>query len=287
MNIERYRIRPEEQVVLNRCPTTRDKSFQKKQAVNERMPANLKKMADLQERLYAENRYALLIVLQAMDAAGKDGAIKHVMRGLNPQGVQVVSFKQPSSEELDRDYLWRINRALPRRGEIGIFNRSHYEEVIVTRVHNLVQNQQIPQEFLTEHIWQERYRQMNDFERYLHENGTRVVKIFLHVSKDEQRERLLDRINEPDKNWKFSSGDVRERRFWDQYMQAYEDMLEHTSTDYAPWYCVPADSKWYARWVISQIVLEHLQDINPQFPELAAEERAVLEECRRLLEDGE
>lgn len=287
MNIERYRIRPEEQVVLNRCPTTRDKSFQKKQAVNERMPANLKKMADLQERLYAENRYALLIVLQAMDAAGKDGAIKHVMRGLNPQGVQVVSFKQPSSEELDRDYLWRINRALPRRGEIGIFNRSHYEEVIVTRVHNLVQNQQIPQEFLTEDIWQERYRQMNDYERYLHENGIRMVKIYLHLSRDEQRERLLRRINEPDKHWKFSSGDVHERKFWDQYMRAYEDMMEHTSTLYAPWYCVPADSKWYARWVISEIVMRQLEAINPQFPELAAAERAVLEESRRLLEEGE
>ncbi len=287
MDIQKYRIRPQEQVDLSKCPTTRDKDADRKTAEKDLMPANLEKMAALQEKLYAEDRYSLLIVLQAMDAAGKDGAIKHVMRGLNPQGVQVVSFKQPSSEELDRDYLWRVNRALPRRGDIGIFNRSHYEEVIVTRVHNLVQNQQIPRELVTGDIWQERYRQMNDFERYLHENGTRVVKIFLHVSKDEQRERLLDRINEPDKNWKFSSGDVRERRFWDQYMQAYEDMLEHTSTDYAPWYCVPADSKWYARWVISQIVLEHLQDINPQFPELAAEERAVLEECRRLLEDGE
>ncbi len=284
MNIEQYRIKTGQKVSLKEMPTVKDKSVDKDEAVDKLMPDNLQAMADLQEKLYAENQYALLVVLQAMDAAGKDGAIKHVMSGLNPQGVQVVAFKQPSSEELDHDYLWRIGRALPRRGEIGIFNRSHYEEVIVAKVHNLVQNQQIPKELIDKDIWQDRYRQMNDFEQYLTENGTKVVKIYLHVSREEQRQRLLDRINEPEKNWKFSSGDVKERKHWSTYMDAYEEMMENTSTQHAPWYCVPADNKWYARYVVSQIVLEQLQAINPHFPELAAEERAVLAECRQLLE---
>ena len=284
MNTKQYLIKPKEKVDLAGRPTRRDENVDKDEAVEKLMPQNLAAMAELQEKLYAQNRHALLIVLQAMDAAGKDGAIKHVMSGLNPQGVQVVSFKQPSSEELDHDYMWRICKALPRRGEIGIFNRSHYEEVIVTRIHNLVANQQIPLELVDKDIWEERYRQMNDFERHLSENGTRVVKIYLHLSKDEQRDRLLDRIREEDKNWKFSSGDVQERRYWDEYMKAYDEMMEKTSTAWAPWYCVPADSKWYARYVISQIVRQELESINPQFPELAQSEKAVLEECRLLLE---
>ncbi len=284
MNTKQYLIKPNEKVDLAGRSTRRDEKVDKDEAAEKLMPQNLAAMAELQEKLYAQNRHALLIVLQAMDAAGKDGAIKHVMSGLNPQGVQVVSFKQPSSEELDHDYMWRIYKALPRRGEIGIFNRSHYEEVIVTRIHNLVANQQIPLELVDKDIWEERYRQMNDFERHLSENGTRVVKIYLHLSKDEQRDRLLDRIREKDKNWKFSSGDVQERRYWDEYMKAYDEMMEKTSTAWAPWYCVPADSKWYARYVISQIVRQELEAINPQFPELAQSEKAVLEECRLLLE---
>jgi PPK2 family polyphosphate:nucleotide phosphotransferase len=265
-------------------PTGRDEKVDKDEAVEKLMLQNLAAMAELQDKLYAQNRHALLIVLQAMDAAGKDGIIKHVMSGLNPQGVQVVSFKQPSSEELDHDYLWRIYKALPRRGEIGIFNRSHYEEVIITKIHNLVANEQIPLELLGKNIWEERYRQMNDFERHLSENGTRVVKIYLHLSKDEQRDRLLSRIQEKVKNWKFSPGDVQERKYWDEYMKAYEDMMENTSTTQAPWYCVPADSKWFARFVVSQIVRQELEAINPQYPELAESEKAVLEECRLLLE---
>lgn len=286
MNIEQYRIQPKEKVDLSKRATRRPDDADKKDITEKLMPENIQKMADLQERLYAENRYALLICLQAMDAAGKDGAIKHVMTGLNPQGTQVVAFKQPSSEEMDHDYLWRIGRALPRRGEVGIFNRSHYEEVIVAKVHNLVANQQLPPELVDADIWQERYRQINDFERYLHENGIRTVKIYLHLSKDEQRDRLLDRINEPEKNWKFSSGDVRERKHWDEYMKAYEEMMEETSTKEAPWYAVPADNKWYARYVISEIVRQQLEAIDPQFPELAQSERDVLEECRVLLENG-
>lgn len=286
MKIGQYRIRPKEQVDLSKCPTRRPDKADKQEITQRLMPENIDKMADLQERLYAENRYALLICLQAMDAAGKDGAIKHVMTGLNPQGTQVVAFKQPSSEELDHDYLWRIGRALPRRGEVGIFNRSHYEEVIVAKVHNLVANQQLPKELVDDGIWQQRYRQINDFEQYLYENGIRTVKIYLNLSKDEQRDRLLDRINEPDKNWKFSSGDVRERKYWDEYMKAYEEMMEQTSTRHAPWYAVPADNKWYARYVISEIVKQQLEQINPQYPELAQAERDVLEECRVLLENG-
>lgn len=287
MDIRQYRIKPGEQVDLAKYSTRRDQDLDKDDTVEKLMPKNLEAMAALQEKLYAENEHSLLIVLQAMDAAGKDGAIKHVMSGLNPQGVQVVSFKQPSSEELDHDYLWRIYKALPRRGEIGIFNRSHYEEVIVTKIHNLVANQQIPQELLGKDLWKDRYRAMNDMERHLAENGTRVVKIYLHLSRDEQKERLLSRINEPDKNWKFSSGDIKERKYWDDYMKAYEEMMEHTSTEHAPWYCVPADNKWYTRYVVSEIVRQELEAIDPKFPELAEAEKAVLDECRRLLEEGQ
>jgi PPK2 family polyphosphate:nucleotide phosphotransferase len=209
------------------------------------------------------------------------------MSGLNPQGTQVTSFKAPSSEELDHDYLWRISKALPRRGEIGIFNRSHYEDVIVARVHDLVSGSQLPQELVTPEIWEKRYRQIRDFERYLGENGIKVVKIFLHVSKEEQRERLLDRISQPDKNWKFNSGDIDERRYWDQYQEAYEHLLNHTSTPEAPWYVVPADRKWFARYLVSEIVLDALQGIDPQFPELSEQEKAMLAECRDILEaDG-
>lgn len=287
MDTSKYRIKPKQKVSMKELPTKRPKQADKQEATSTLMPENLNAMAALQERLYAENRSALLVVIQAMDAAGKDGAIKHVMSGLNPQGVQVVSFKQPSSEELDHDYLWRIGRALPRRGEIGIFNRSHYEEVIVARVHNLVTRQQIPPELVKKDIWQERYRQINDFEQYLSENGLRIVKLFLHVSRDEQRDRLLERIRDTEKNWKFSSGDVAERKHWDTYMQAYEDVLENTSTERAPWYFIPADSKWFARYLISEIVKEQLQALDPKYPTLSPDEQATLEECRQILEsDG-
>ncbi|MHC1786884.1 MAG: polyphosphate kinase 2 family protein [Christensenellales bacterium] len=283
MDTKQYLVKPGEKVDLSQRPTGRDKAVDKSEAVTKLMPRNLGEMAALQEKLYANNRYALLIVLQAMDAAGKDGVIKHVMSGLNPQGVQVVSFKQPSSEELDHDYLWRISKALPRRGEIGIFNRSHYEEVIVTKIHNLVAGQQIPKELLDKDIWKQRYRHINDFEDYLESNGIAVVKFYLHLSKDEQRDRLLARIQEPDKNWKFSSADITERQYWDDYMAAYEEMLTHTSTAKAPWYCVPADQKWFARYVISEVVKEQLEELKPEYPVLPEAELAKLEECRQLL----
>jgi len=285
MDTGRYRVEGGRPVNLGQFSTRADRDINKKEARDQLMPANILRMAQLQEKLYAENRHALLIVLQAMDAAGKDGIIRHVMTGLNPQGTQVVSFKVPTSHEMDQGYLWRINKALPPRGEIGIFNRSHYEDVLVARVHDLVRSSQMPLELVTPDIWDQRYRQIRDFERYLHENGTRVVKIFLHLSKEEQRERLLDRINQPDKNWKFSAGDIQERRHWDKYMSAYEHMLEHTATKEAPWYVVPADNKWFSRYLVSQLVLEVLQEIKPRIPELAPAERAQLAECRRLLEE--
>ncbi len=285
MDIRQYTVTGEDKVRISDFDTRGGSGLDKNEVTEKLMPANIRKMADLQERLYAENRHAVLIVLQAMDAAGKDGTIRHVMTGLNPQGTQVVSFKAPSSEESDHDYLWRIVRALPRRGEIGIFNRSHYEDVIVARVHDLVSRSQMPEELVGPDIWNQRYRQIRDFERYLEENGITVVKIFLHVSKDEQRDRLLSRINEEEKNWKFSSGDIQERKYWDKYQEAYEQLLNHTSTPAAPWYVVPADRKWFARYLVSQIVLDTLEAINPRFPELSAQERAVLAECRRILEE--
>jgi len=286
MDISAFRISGGQEVAIEDFTTRGGEGFDKKDVKKRLMPENISRMAALQERLFAENQHALLIVLQAMDAAGKDGTIKHVMTGLNPQGTQVVSFKVPSSEEADHDYLWRISKALPRRGEIGIFNRSHYEEVIVARVHDLVSASQLPQELVTADIWEDRYRQIRDFERYLGENGIQVVKIFLHVSKEEQRERLLSRIIEEDKNWKFSSGDIEERQHWDKYQAAYEQLLNHTATPQAPWYVVPADRKWFARFLVSQIVLEALERIDPQFPDLSLEERALLAEGRRMLEEG-
>lgn len=287
LDINGFSVKGEENIRLKDFITQGGDDLNKKKAINDKMPDNIRKIAALQERLFAQNRHGLLIVLQAMDAAGKDGTIKHVMSGLNPQGTQVVSFKAPSSEELDHDYLWRISKALPRRGEIGIFNRSHYEDVIVARVHDLVSGSQLPQELVTPDIWEKRYRQIRDFEKYLGENGIKVVKIFLHVSKEEQRKRLLDRINQPDKNWKFNSGDINERRYWDQYQEAYELLLNHTSTPEAPWYVVPADRKWFARYLVSEIVLDALRQLDPQFPELTQKEQAMLEECREILEaDG-
>lgn len=283
MDTKQYRITGGSRVSLKDYSTKAGQGFKKKETQEKLMPRNISEMADLQERLFAENRHSLLIVLQAMDAAGKDGVIKHVMTGLNPQGTQVVSFKVPTSEENDHDYLWRIHKAVPPRGEIGIFNRSHYEDVLVSKVHDYVRTSQMPPELVGEDIWETRYRQIRDFERHLRENGTHVVKIFLHVSKEEQRERLLDRIAQPEKNWKFSAGDIQERQHWDKYMKAYEQMLSHTATKEAPWYVVPADNKWFARFLVSQIVLEALQEIDPRIPELPDSEKAKLEECRLIL----
>ena len=243
-------------------------------------------LAQLQDRLYAQDRWALLLIFQAMDAAGKDGGIKHVMSGVNPQGCQVVSFKQPSAEELDHDYLWRSMIRLPERGRIGIFNRSYYEEVLVVRVHpELLARQKLPLELVGKSIWEDRFRDIRAFERYLGANGVVVRKFFLNVSRDEQKKRFLERIQDPEKNWKFSAADMQERHYWKDYMRAYEDLICNTATEDAPWYVVPADQKWYTRLVVAAAVIETLDSLELRYPKVSKKERAELAEAGRALED--
>jgi PPK2 family polyphosphate:nucleotide phosphotransferase len=242
-------------------------------------------LSEYQARLAAQDTYGVLVILQAMDAAGKDGTIRHVMSGVNPQGVSVHSFKVPSVEELDHDYLWRYACRLPARGDIGIFNRSHYEEVLVVRVHPAnLDRQKLPSEATGRNIWKRRYREINDWERYLTDNGFRIVKIFLNLSKEEQRRRFLSRIDEPEKNWKFSAADVREREFWDDYQSAFSEMLSSTSTRWAPWYVIPADHKWFARIAASAVIAHTLIDIDPHFPVVDEATRAQLQERKKELE---
>ena len=277
MDIKKYRIKPNKKVDLEKFSTKKDDSYSKKEVKEEILPQNLEKMFEFQEKLYAENKRGILVVLQAMDAAGKDSLVKKVFTALNPAGCKVTSFKQPSTEELDHDYLWRITKATPAYGEVGIFNRSHYEDVLVTRVHNLV-NKKNDDDF-----WEKRFEDINAFEKYLDNNGIKVVKFFLHVSKDEQKERLLDRINLEEKHWKFAASDILERENWDDYHRAYEDMLEHTSTDYAPWYVVPADNKWYTRLVVSEVMLDLFKQLDPHTPKLSKEEESQLEKWKKVL----
>ena len=242
-------------------------------------------MRELQERLYAQDRWSLLIVLQAMDAAGKDSTIKHVMSGLNPQGCEVHSFKAPSEEELDHDFLWRTSVRLPRRGHIGIFNRSYYEEVLVVRVHpEALARQKLPSGLAGRHIWKERFEDINNYEQYLARNGTVIRKIFLHVSKEEQRRRFLARLEQPEKQWKFSMHDVEERKLWDTYMRAYEDAIRATSTKHAPWFVVPADHKWFSRLVVSRIIIEALEGLGLEFPTLDPDKKRELARVGRALE---
>lgn len=277
MDIKKYRVKPNKKVDLEKFSTKKDDSYSKKEVKEEILPQNLEKMFEFQEKLYAENTRGILVVLQAMDAAGKDSLVKKVFTALNPAGCKVTSFKQPSTEELDHDYLWRITKATPAYGEVGIFNRSHYEDVLVTRVHNLV-NKKNDDDF-----WEKRFEDINAFEKYLDNNGIKVVKFFLHVSKDEQKERLLDRINLEEKHWKFAASDILERENWDDYHMAYEDMLEHTSTDYAPWYVVPADNKWYTRLVVSEVMLDLFKQLDPHTPKLSKEEESQLEKWKKVL----
>jgi PPK2 family polyphosphate:nucleotide phosphotransferase len=244
-----------------------------------------KRMAGLQERLYAQDRWSVLLIFQAMDAAGKDGTIKHVMAGVNPQGCDVHAFKAPSTEELDHDFLWRTNRRLPRRGHIGIFNRSYYEETLVVRVHqNILAKQQLPSELVTKNIWRERFEDINAYERYLARQGVLVRKFFLHVSKDEQRKRFLERLEKPEKHWKFSPADVGERSHFAAYMSAYEDMIRHTSTEWAPWLVVPADRKWFTRLVVSAAIIDAIQSLDPRYPEVDASVRAEFKKVKAQLE---
>ena len=255
-----------------------------KPRAKEALETGVEGLAELQTMLYAQDRWSLLLVFQAMDAAGKDGAIKHVMSGVNPQGCQVVSFKSPSAEELDHDYLWRCSRALPERGRIGIFNRSYYEEVLVLRVHRqLLETQKLPAERMGKHIWEERFRDIRAYERYLDANGVIVRKIFLNVSHAEQKRRFLDRIDNPEKNWKFSAADARERAYWDDYMEAYEEAISNTSTPACPWYVVPADNKWYTRVVVAAIVVETLASLSLGYPKVSQAKLKELATVRRTL----
>ncbi len=244
----------------------------------------LGRLPELQERLWADDRWAVLLIFQGMDASGKDGVIKHVMSGVNPQGCQVTSFKVPSEEELDHDYLWRTTRALPERGRIGIFNRSYYEEVLVVRVHaGVLARQKLPPRLVGPNLWRQRFEDIAAFERYLARNGTVVVKFFLHLSREEQRRRFLDRLETPEKRWKFSLGDVAERHHWDRYMAAYEEMIRHTAAPHAPWYVVPADHKWFARLVVAAALVSTLEGLKLEFPAVDGAHLADLEEARRLL----
>jgi PPK2 family polyphosphate:nucleotide phosphotransferase len=240
--------------------------------------------AELQDKLYAQNSWAVLLIFQAMDAAGKDGIIKHVMSGVNPQGCQVFSFKAPSDPELQHDFLWRTTNKLPERGHLGIFNRSYYEEVLVVRVHpEILKSQRTPPSLVTKNIWQERFEDIRTFERHMARNGTVIRKFFLHVSKKEQKRRFLARLDEPEKNWKFSAADIRERAWWGQYQEAYEDMIRNTATEQAPWYIVPADNKWFTRLVVSAVVVETLERLGVAYPEVDATKRRELEAAKKIL----
>jgi PPK2 family polyphosphate:nucleotide phosphotransferase len=262
--------------------------FLSRQDAQEQLETGIHRLSQQQEKLYAQNTYALLINLQALDAAGKDSTIKHVMSGVNPQGVQVKSFKVPSVEELDHDYLWRNIKELPNRGHIGIFNRSHYEEVLAVRVHpELLQREQLPSRLKGEDIWKRRYEEINNFEKYLTDNGIVVLKFFLNVSKEEQKKRFLERIEEPEKNWKFSANDVFERRFWDKYMDAYEEMFNHTSTPWAPWYIIPADHKWFTRLAVVSIINTTLEGLSLAYPEVNPEQKAALLKAKEEMEQEE
>jgi len=255
-----------------------------KDATKDLLAAGVRVMAELQDKLYAQDRWSVLLVFQAMDAAGKDGVIKHVMSGVNPQGCDVHSFKAPSAEELDHDFMWRCSRAAPRRGHIGIFNRSYYEETLVVRVHpEILARQQLPKELVTDSIWDDRFRDIRRWERYMARNGTIVRKFFLHVSKDEQRRRFLERIDDSTKNWKFSAADVAERAHWDSYMHAYESAIRETARSHAPWYVVPADEKWYTRLVVAAAVIDALASVDLGYPELDASGKARLAEARSKL----
>ena len=289
IDIADFRIKGGKKLDLADWPTRVAPFYDSKDAYKAMLEAGTERLAELQEMLYAHDRYALLVIFQAMDAAGKDGAIRHVMSGVNPQGCQVFSFKHPSATELDHDFMWRTHCALPERGRIGIFNRSYYEEVLIVRVlPEILRSQKLPDETLgAKDFWGDRFRSIVDAEAHLHRNGTRIVKIFLHLSKDEQRDRLIARIDEEDKNWKFDEGDIEQRRHWDKYMAAYADCLAATSTPDCPWYVVPADDKKNARLIVSQILVDTLAALDMRYPETSPAQRARLLEIRRQLAAGE
>jgi PPK2 family polyphosphate:nucleotide phosphotransferase len=285
INPEDFHVRSGEKVRLKKWPTRIKPCYKSKEHYQEILEEHVEELSALQSLFYACNRYALLLIFQALDAAGKDGAIRHVMSGVNPQGCQVFSFKQPSAEELEHDFLWRTTCRLPERGRIGIFNRSYYEEVLIVRVHpEILHAQGIPEKLLDEKtVWEGRYHSIVDFEKHIHRNGTRIIKFYLHLSQEEQRKRFLERIDEPEKNWKFSQGDIEERKLWEHYRKAYEVCLSETSTKHGPWYVVPADDKENARLIISQVILDTLKELEMSYPEPTRARRKELLSIRKLL----
>ena len=289
MKIDKFRIAEGSKLDLRDHPTDFTGDYTEKEDAVKDLEENIERLKESQDMLYAQDVHSLLIVFQAMDAAGKDGAIEHVMSGVNPQGCHVVSFKQPSSEELDHDFLWRCQKNLPGRGMIGIFNRSHYEEVLVVRVHPaILKNQPLPDYAKNDKdIWTKRYKHIRDWEDHLYENGIHVIKFFLNVSKGEQKARFLSRIDEKEKNWKFSMGDVKERAFWDDYMKAYTEAIEATSTRKSPWYIIPADKKWFTRLAVSEVIVQTLESMDLHYPRMTEEHIAELEEARKLLRAGQ
>ena len=284
IDVTEFRLHEGDEVDLGLWATNVKPLCKSKQAYRKVLQDQVEQLSNQQRLLYASSRHALLLVFQAMDTAGKDGAIRHVMSGVNPQGCQVFSFQHPSARELQHDFLWRTTRDLPERGRIGIFNRSYYEEVLIVRVHgSILHSESLPDTASDESVWHSRFRSIVDLERHLHANGTRIVKVFLHLSKEEQRKRLLARIDEPDKNWKFSAADIAERKFWDAYMQAYDHALGATSTTDSPWFIVPADDKDNARLIVSQIVLDALEGLKLRYPEVTAARRQELKAIRKQL----
>jgi len=285
INTDDFRVRPGKNVSLDQWPTKGKPVYSSKEEYEALLREHIEKLSEQQNLLYSTNSYALLLIFQAMDAAGKDSSIKHVMSGVNPQGCQVFSFKHPSTEELEHDFLWNATRRLPERGKIGIFNRSYYEEVLIVRVHReILSNEDLPAELVDQkHFWRDRYRSIQNLEGHLHRNGTRIIKFFLHLSKDEQKKRFLKRIDDPQKNWKFSADDIKERKYWKQYMKAYEECLSATSTQAAPWYIVPADDKQNTGLIISRIVLDALQGLKMAYPKSSPERRRDLLAIRKQL----
>src|SRR6202167_1875111 len=285
INPDDFRVRPGKNVDLSKWPTKGKPVYTSKDEYEKLLHEHIEKLTEQQNLLYAANSYALLLIFQAMDAAGKDSAIKHVMSGVNPQGCQVFSFKHPSTEELEHDFLWKATPLLPERGHIGIFNRSYYEEVLIVRVHReILSNEDLPEELVDKkHFWRDRYRSIQNLEDHLHRNGTRVIKFFLHLSKDEQKKRFLKRIDNPEKNWKFSADDIKERKYWKEYMRAFEECLSATSTRDSPWYIVPADDKENTGLIISRIVLDALQDLKMAYPKTTPEHRRELLAIRKQL----
>lgn len=285
INSKDFRVPPGKKVELKRWPTTVERFSKSKEEYQELLEKHVETLSSLQQLHYASSRYALLLIFQGMDSAGKDGAIRHVMSGVNPEGCEVYSFKQPSAEELKHDFLWRTTSRLPERGRIGIFNRSYYEEVLITRVHpEILDNQNLPERWRADkHLWRDRYRSITELEAHLHRNGTQIIKFFLHLSKKEQAKRFLERIDEPDKNWKFSAADIHERTYWKEYLRAYEHCLAETSTQHSPWYAVPADDKENARLIVSQILIDAFDDLKMAYPKATPKRRRDLQAIAKQL----